>query len=152
MDFKLSSRTRRLFASWIDGIVSMLFSKIGLLLFGLSNEEYLDTFLYSSISMCLFTLLILGITIMLNIIIPTYIWNGQTIGKRILKIQVVKDSNDRVDIKTITLRSFYLIGVLNLPTITVVFSVISIIDILFIFRKDKKTLHDLIAKTKVVYY
>ena len=89
----------------------------------------------------------------MDIIIPTYFWNEQIIGKKLLGIRVVKDSEDDVDIKTMTMRSiFFLVSGINLPLIAEGMGVIYFIDSFMIFRKDKKTMHDVIAKTKVVYF
>jgi uncharacterized RDD family membrane protein YckC len=152
MDFELSSRTRRFFASMIDGVVTVGLSKIGLLIFGLTNDEFLNNYMFDSVSLFLYTVFILVTIIVFEIIVPTYIWNGQTIGKKILGIKVVKDSEDVVDVKTMTIRSiFYLVGGIDLPLIADGIGVIGFIDAIMIFRKDKKTLHDIIAKTKVVY-
>lgn len=152
MDFKLSSRKRRFFASWIDGMVSIALSKIGLLLFGLTNEEFLNNYMFDSFSFFLNTIFLIVTIIVLDIVIPTYFWNGQTIGKKFLGIRVVTDDGEDVDVKTMTMRSiFLLVSGINLPIIPEGMMVIYLVDSFMIFRKDKKTLHDLMAKTKVVY-
>jgi len=152
MDFELSSRKRRFFASWIDGMASIALSKIGLLLFGLTNEEFLKSYMFDSFSLFLYTIFLIVSIIVLDIVIPTYFWNGQTIGKKLLRIRVVTDEGEAVDIKTMTMRSiFLLVSGINLPVIPEGMMVIYLVDSFMIFRKDKKTLHDQIAKTKVVY-
>lgn len=152
MDFELSSRKRRFFASWIDGMASIGLSKIGLLLFGLSNNEFLNNYMFDSFSLLVYTIFLIISIIVLDIVIPTYLWNGQTIGKKILGIKVVTDTGEDVDVKTMTIRSiFLLVSGINLPLIADGMIVIYLIDSFMIFRRDKKTLHDVIAKTKVVY-
>jgi uncharacterized RDD family membrane protein YckC len=152
MDFELSSRKRRFFASWIDGMVSIALSKIGLLLFGLTNEEFLKNYMFDSFSLFLNTIFLIVTIIVLDIVIPTYFWNGQTIGKKIVRIRVVTDEGEDVDVKTMTMRSlFLLVSGINLPVIPEGMMAIYLVDSIMIFRKDKKTLHDLMAKTKVVY-
>jgi uncharacterized RDD family membrane protein YckC len=71
--------------------------------------------------------------------------SGQTIGKKVMGIKIVKyDSNDNGGFVTnVLLRTVLnaLIGIVPLYTL---------IDILFIFRQDHRCIHDLLAKTRVV--
>ncbi|PET42343.1 hypothetical protein CN514_22750 [Bacillus sp. AFS001701] len=152
MEYVLSSRKRRLFAAMIDGIVSSLVFFI----FSITDTIFMKNSIfhnYTSMTINIFfTLLPI---IVFDIIIPTYLWKGQTIGKKVLGIKVIKDSEEFVDVKTMTLRSILtlvgnLIGMLNFPS-QLVMSVVSLVDSLLIFNDNKKTLHDIIAKTKVVY-
>lgn len=153
MDFELASRIRRLFAAWIDGSLNLLFSKLGLLILGLESKDILDLFMFSSKQLFLYSIWSIVIIFLFYVIVPTYIWNGQTIGKRLLSIMVIKDTEDLVDFKTMTLRSiFAFFSQLNLPIFIEAIGILYLVDLFFIFRKDRKTLHDLIAKTKVVYY
>ncbi len=102
--------------------------------------------------------------------------NGQTLGKKIMKIKVVdnKDNNNpsllKYLIRILPLQYIYIGGFLpllltsllvfllkgnaylySLTIVTFGFMVINIISfLLIIFRKDKRGLHDLIAGTKVV--
>ena len=153
MDFEQASRFRRLFAAWIDGSLNLLFSKLGLIILGLESKDILDFFMFSSKQLFLYSIWSLLFIFLFYVIVPTYFWNGQTIGKRLLSIMVVRDTDDLVDFKTMTIRSIFAFGCqLNLPIFIVVIGILYLVDIFFIFRKDRKTLHDLIAKTKVVYY
>ncbi|PEJ53815.1 hypothetical protein CN692_21135 [Bacillus sp. AFS002410] len=153
MDFELASRTRRLFAAWIDGIFYLLFSKLGLLVIGIESKDILHLYLYSSKQLFLYSIWLLLCIFLFYVLVPTYIWSGQTIGKRLLSIMVVKATEDLVDLKTMSLRTIFAFGCqLNLPILLQVLGIMYLVDLLFIFRKDQKTLHDLIAKTKVVYY
>ncbi|PEL11723.1 RDD family protein [Bacillus sp. AFS017336] len=153
MDFELASRTRRLFAAWIDGTFYLLFSKLGLLVIGIESKDILHLYLYSSKQLFLYSIWLLLFIFLFYVLVPTYIWSGQTIGKRLLSIMVVKATEDLVDLKTMSLRTIFAFGCqLNLPILIQVLGIAYLIDLLFIFRKDQNTLHDLIAKTKVVYY
>jgi uncharacterized RDD family membrane protein YckC len=153
MDFELASRIRRLFAAWIDGSLNLLFSKLGLLILGLESKDILDLFMLNNKQLFLYSIWSLLFIFLFYVIVPTYIWNGQTIGKRLLSIMVVRDTEDLVDFKTMTLRSIFAFSCqLNLPIFIEVIGILYLVDLFFIFRKDRKTLHDLIAKTKVVYY
>ncbi len=71
---------------------------------------------------------------------------GQTLGKRTLGIRVIpaEGHDDPGFIKLIVLREF-------LPFVLLAFGgFLLLIDILFIFRADRRCLHDLIAGTRVV--
>jgi len=101
-------------------------------------------------------------------ILPFY-YNGQTLGKKILKIKVVKDSgeltmNDLI-IRNVVINGFLfsLIGfaVIFITSDVAYFTIISILGIIefllviisvfmILYRHDKKGLHDLWCKTSVV--
>ena len=74
---------------------------------------------------------------------------GQTLGKRLLKIRIVSVENDQI------LPFGRLIGLRYLPlyvltAIPGLGTFIALIDVLFIFREDRRCVHDLVAGTKVV--
>ncbi len=75
--------------------------------------------------------------------------HGQTIGKKLLDIRIVRWEDDAKPgfVKAFLLRLFVpgLIG-----AIPVVGPCFTLVDILFIFRPDRRCAHDLIAGTKVV--
>jgi len=72
---------------------------------------------------------------------------GQTIGKLLLKIRIIRPSGEAVSIKRLALR--YGVGFVA-AFITVVIWIYSLIDCLMIFRKSRRCLHDEIADTIVV--
>jgi uncharacterized RDD family membrane protein YckC len=73
---------------------------------------------------------------------------GQTIGKRAMKVRVVKlDGSAPGFVHAVLLR----VIVNALPSaIPLIGSLYGLIDILFIFRADRRCIHDLIAGTRVV--
>ena len=74
--------------------------------------------------------------------------NGQTIAKRILGIKIVRTDGERCGLaRIIFLRNFVISLLGNIPLIG---PIISIANPLFIFRGDRRCLHDLIADTKVI--
>jgi len=99
-----------------------------------------------------------------------YFCNGQTLGKRMLQLQVVTKDNKKVNILKLFLRTIVLTGVItNTLNLILLFSlnkgtfitaneyitmITGLIEmtILFmiLFRKDKRGLHDMIAGTKVI--
>lgn len=107
------------------------------------------------------------------VIVPTYIYSGQTVGKRICKIKIVKNDNNQVTIKNMLLRQ--LLGIIVIEGVLVTASaiwhevitiitqtnfvtplmyagfVISAISILlYLFKGEHRALHDYLGNTKVV--
>ncbi|KDN27998.1 hypothetical protein VFDL14_03000 [Vibrio fortis] len=73
---------------------------------------------------------------------------GQTIGKKILKIKVVYIDDTQASVQDLVFKRYALMVFVGY--IPWVGGVISIINILMIFGKQKRPLHDRIANTKVV--
>lgn len=70
---------------------------------------------------------------------------GQTIGKRVMNIRIVKaDTGDNGGFVTNVLVRGILNGILGFIPLY------GLVDILFIFRDDRRCVHDMIAGTKVV--
>ncbi len=74
--------------------------------------------------------------------------NGQTIGKKLLKLQVQRKDGSAVGMQRYLLRRFLPVQVVGL--IPLAGGVIMLIDSLLIFRRERNTLHDDLADTKVV--
>lgn len=70
---------------------------------------------------------------------------GQSIGKRVMNIKIVKVDTDQNGgfVPNVLLRGF-VNGILSFVPLY------SLVDILFIFRQDQRCIHDMIAGTKVV--
>lgn len=116
------------------------------------------------------SLISLAVTVAYFVIFQT-MYNGQTLGKKLLKLRVVdNDSKQNIGIGKMLLRSLftqsivssscclimlllfskniYIIGYLIISAIELIVIIASIIMILY--REDKRGLHDLIAKTCVI--
>lgn len=145
-DIYLASRSSRLLAVLIDAFITFLFFVVMAFLTGISTSEMMeDTFNVKFLMISILSILIF------NVIIPTFAWKGQTLGKRWIKIAVVKNTDEEVDLVTMLVRSVLLFfGQITLPIVSYVINVIAFIDPLLIFRSNKKTIHDIIAKTKVI--
>ncbi len=73
---------------------------------------------------------------------------GQTVGKRLMDIKIT-DLNGNLP----TFNSVYGIRYLFMtiaPLVPIIGGLLSMADVLFIFRKDRRCIHDLLAGTKVV--
>ncbi len=75
--------------------------------------------------------------------------SGQTWGKKALSIKIVDANGHKPDIVTLLLKRYFLIqwapGLI--PFLGALFS---LVNILFIFRADRRCIHDLVADTRVV--
>ena len=117
--------------------------------------------------------MISGITIVLYIgyfIVFQYLNKGQTIGKKIMKIKIVNKEEKEVSLKSIIIRNLFITEIipmifgivllffinkglysmiyLSLAALLEVFMITTALFI--IYRQDHLSLHDMIAKTKVV--
>ena len=105
--------------------------------------------------------------------VPTWITKGQTLGKKICKIQIVKDDEEEITFKNMFLRQLVGIIVVEGSLVTAsaiwhqVFTLLTGIEIvsglmyvglavcvvsagMVIFTKDHKAIHDYIGSTRVV--
>jgi TNF receptor-associated protein 1 len=73
---------------------------------------------------------------------------GQTIGKKLLNIKIVSLKADNLNITPLIVKRY--LPIWFLTQIPIFGQVILILDVLFIFRNDKRCLHDFIAATKVI--
>ncbi|MFF3022683.1 RDD family protein [Gottfriedia sp. NPDC057948] len=150
-NFKLASRSSRLLAILVDGFISFLFIFAISIITGMTkfstffNPSRVDKFdiwatILSIISVFIF-----------YILIPTFVWKGQTIGKRWLNIAIVKNDDQEVNLKTMIIREiFFIFGYIKIPYLSLVVGFVAFVDPFFIFSSERRTLHDLIAKTKVI--
>jgi len=144
-DAPLASRWARLGASIIDSIIMMVVLLPVMFLTGGFDgimEGVQPGFVYT-LGMGL-----LGFVVFFAINYKFLITSGQTVGKKVLEIKIV-DLNGSVPLFQPQLLIRYAVYLLP-GQIPVVGQFISIINILFIFGKEKRCIHDLIAKTKVV--
>lgn len=141
----LAGRWARLGGALIDGIISSLFMFPLMYVTGFwedamaGNVAVLDTILLGILGFILFVLL------------HGYLLakQGQTIGKKLVRTRIVSvDSNEILPLwKVILVRYLPISVAANLPMIG---QFLVIIDALFIFGKNKRCIHDLIAGSKVI--
>lgn len=107
------------------------------------------------------------------VIVPTYIYKGQTLGKRICKIKIVQKSNKDITLKNILLRQVLGIMIIEGTLISasaIWHSILTIITkinfvsplmyagfvltgfsiILMLFKGENRAMHDYLAGTKVI--
>lgn len=149
----LATRTLRLAGAIVDSVASAVFVVPILVFTGYWTAPIFGELSYGTISLGGFALF----TAMHGYLLAT---RGQTIGKWLVGTRIVRAGNDEVPTlaRTLGLRygtlAFGLAGTLSVPVLTgvipYVYVVVGLIDIAFIFRRDRRCLHDLIAGTKVV--
>ena len=141
---RLASRGARLGASLIDAALTLLVVSPPAYALGLYAPEALES---PSIGQSLLgALLGIGVFLLLNGMLLAN--HGQTVGKRLLKMRIVsvRDHQLLPFSTVIGLRYLPIWVVSQIPLLTV----LTLVDVLFIFRSDKRCLHDLIAGTKVI--
>ena len=146
VQYGLASRWSRLAAALFDGALALCFNLVIFHSLGLweklINAKQIDysILLWISIADIVFFLLLHGYSLH---------YYGQTLGKKLLKIAIVSFDNDRIlPISRLIVLRYLPIWVVSL--IPILANIIPVIDALFIFRQDKRCIHDLIAGTKVI--
>jgi len=141
----LASRWARLGASIIDSII-MMFVVVPVMYFTGGFDGMMEGrepgFVY------MFGMGILSLVAYLVINYRFLVTNGQTIGKKVLEIKIV-DLNGNLPVFQPQLLIRYAVYLLpgQIPFVGQLFS---LINVLFIFTAEKRCIHDLVAKTKVV--
>ena len=96
-------------------------------------------------------IMVLGLLILLALFVTNCVLlhrHGQTIGKRMLDIAIVRTNGDRMGLRRYLLQR--LLPMILLGAIPMVGGLVSLVDPLLIFGKQRRCLHDLIADTIVV--
>lgn len=141
---ELASRWSRLGASIIDSIIIML----------VLMPIFYFTGYFSSLSagqqpplLQMLMYAVLGIVIFVVINGKFLVQSGQTVGKKILGIKITDLNQQSPTTSALFKRYGLYLGLGQIPFIGEFFS---IINVLFIFSKSKRCLHDLAAKTIVI--
>ena len=139
----------------------------------ISPEDYLKEYYVLLYDVQSSSKLANGISLVLTIayfVVFQTLYNGQTLGKKLLKIKVVNNDNNSASMLQMLIRSLFTMSILSsllgivmlfiLPKDIYIYSYLGVISIesLFIiitimfilYRKDKRGLHDVIARTMVV--
>ena len=140
----LARRGTRLTASFLDGLITLpgiVLATLAVTL-GRGNGERGVGF---TIGVVLAGLWIVAIGIVQIYLLST---RGQSIGKRWMKIRIVKlDGSNPGFVGAVLLRVFVNGLISAIPYLG---SVYALVDLLFIFRQDQRCVHDLIAGTRVI--
>lgn len=141
----MATPRQRFIAAVLDGIIGMvlvfpLISAAGM--FDYAEQGETPPFL--------FTLGMTAIGFLAFILVHGYFLkqNGQTIGKKIMGIKITGLDNEVPSLSKILFARYLPISLVTL--IPVAGNFLPLVDSLFIFRSDRRCIHDLIAGTKVV--
>jgi uncharacterized RDD family membrane protein YckC len=146
-DAQLASRGKRLAAAIIDIIIFLPLVIIIASPLGLIDTEVTDEPPPFDLEQTL-QLFIIGQVLFL--LVQGYLLHsrGQTIGKVLLKIQIVATNGDMLGLGKLYFVRYFVFSLL--AQIPVIGAVVALANILFIFGKEKKCLHDRLAGTKVI--
>lgn len=141
----LASRGTRLGAALIDGLLGLLVT--------LPVMSYLNVFevVQQQGGMPFGVTLKLGLYgAVMFFVLHGYLLNksGQTIGKYILNLYIVTLSGQKPEFAPLILKRYLPLWLATL--VPGIGNIYPTVDVLFIFRKDKRCIHDLIAGTKVI--
>ncbi|MCM3760430.1 RDD family protein [Halalkalibacter oceani] len=87
-----------------------------------------------------------AVNLLYTLLLPVF-WHGYTVGKRICGIRIVKLDGSDVGIGAMLLRTI-VAGFVYVITLGIAF-IVSIFMV--VFRKDKRSIHDMLAQTYVTY-
>jgi len=144
-DFVVASRGSRLGAVLLDGlVVAVPAMLIAMLVPVMSNGAGQP----SAAGMVLVMLFGLGAIAFVTMQLVLLYRHGQTIGKKLIGIRIVRSDGKRAGLGRIFLLRSFVPGLIGaIPLLGPIFS---LVDILFIFGEERRCVHDLIADTIVV--
>ena len=153
---ELASRWQRLGAVMFDGlptVVALIPFFIGIARKAMSGVAVADTGSLNPAGPFLAAGTLGVVSLVLVGVVMAIQWTllgvrGQTVGKMVAGIRVVRTDGSRATFfRTVVVRywPFFLLGLVGN-----VGSAVGAVDSLFVFRRDKRCLHDLMADTKVV--
>ena len=145
----LASRWLRLGAALLDSIIGTIFAAPGMVMLIMAGVFATPDSPNPALMLAGFITIGAAMVVLLGIQIYLLVTRGQTLGKKFLGIKIVcfEDDSNPGFVKVFLLRMLVngLIGAV--PFLGLIYS---LTDILFIFREDRRCIHDLIAGTKVV--
>ena len=146
-ELTLADRGTRLGAALLDGLVGLIFLLPALVLIPFmergSGQEP-NPVLAGAMGL----LMVAGLIALLVVNLMWLHKYGQTIGKRILKIKVVRADGSHCALSRIVFARWLPVNLI--AQVPLVGPIASLVDVLMIFREDRRCLHDLIADTIVV--
>jgi uncharacterized RDD family membrane protein YckC len=138
-----ATRGDRLIAALIDGVIGII-SAIPIFI-------YVDFEILTDPTFSL-SVMLLAYGIMVGFILHGYLLYhyGQTIGKNFMSIRIENLDNTKANLTTIYFKRMIPMQILSMVPFGGQF-IAGIVNPLFIFGKEKRCLHDYVAKTKVCY-
>jgi uncharacterized RDD family membrane protein YckC len=143
---ELASRWKRLGGALLDSIIAMVIHFPVIIISGVFKQ--LSQGQRLTIGQHIF-FLFFAIAVFLAVNGYLLAKHGQTVGKKLVGTRIVANDDEQILSfgRVFGLRYLPLFLIAKIPVFSKLFG---IIDVLFIFRKDKRCIHDLIAGSKVV--
>lgn len=142
---RLAGRGQRLAAAIVDGILSLVL--VVPLMIYLGSFDYVETGEEPPFMLTL-TATVFAFVIFAAVHYVFLKRYGQTIGKWMLNIHIADMDGNKADVPTILFKRYLPVSAVGL--IPLVGQFLPLVDVLFIFRKDRRCLHDQIAGTQVL--
>jgi len=140
----LASRWSRLFAALIDAFIGIIVSVPLIIYYNVFELAMAGEELGTGLMVFMTLMGIVAFMLIHGYLLKT---KGQTIGKLALGIKIVTLDDQLPNFGSLIVKRYLPIWVIQLvPAI----NILALVDVLFIFRSDKRCVHDLIAETKVV--
>ncbi len=138
---QLAERSTRLGAVILDFLIFMACLIPGIIVVSVSDADGGKGFGWALIAVAWLGLAVVQIVLLVK--------HGQSLGKRVLGIRIVRVSDESIPgfVKVVLLRLFVPSLIAGIPYAG---AIIWLVDALFIFREDRRCLHDLIAETKII--
>ena len=147
LESRKSSRGKRLGAALLDGLINLVWIVPifwGFML-GVKSKHGFEMSAFIGILFTVGTLLLLAMFVVNCVLIHRH---GQTIGKRILDMSMVRSNGDRMGLVRYIFLRVLPVGLLG--AIPFVGRLAGLVDVLLIFGAERRCLHDLIADTIVI--
>jgi uncharacterized RDD family membrane protein YckC len=144
-DSELAERSKRFHAEIVDGIIALCLAIPMMYVLGIwaylgRGEDPPEGLLLASAALGF-----LGFLLIHGYYLKT---NGQTVGKKLAGIRIAALDGSVPDFATLVVRRY--LPITLAAQVPVVGPYLTMVDVLFIFRGDRRCLHDLIAGTKVI--
>jgi uncharacterized RDD family membrane protein YckC len=140
----LASRGDRFVAAFVDNLVILvpLFISVGVMV-AFSNKNGKDSDAYALLAVAVMGMTFLGTC---GIQLWSQLRSGQSIGKRLTGIKVVRRDGSPIELWRLILMRNVVIAVLGQAC----WGIFSLVDVLLIFKDDRRCLHDYMADSIVV--
>jgi uncharacterized RDD family membrane protein YckC len=143
-ELELASRWQRFGAAFVDGLIYSVFMLTLMYFTGMFDNLSRGA---EADPMKILTIQLAGLVVFVLLNGQLLVKYGQTIGKRVVGIQIVALDNSKMTTQQLVTRYavYFLIGL-----IPIVGTLASFVNLLIIFGAEKRCGHDYAAKTKVV--
>jgi uncharacterized RDD family membrane protein YckC len=138
----LATLWQRWLGAFLDSMIMGVLVFIPALGLGFMKTEDTARTVYDFLPLALPALVVLGVQAML------VTQTGQTVGKKLVRTRIITaDGGAPGFVRGVLLRTWLMSALGFIPVIG---SVVGLVDALFVFRADRRTLHDLVAGTSVI--